>query len=374
MITHLTNRGIAILTIAAFFFSAAKRAQGGACYCMMENKSIAAAYNKYGFEEYCSPSSPPKIYLHQSVIYPLGSSFITASDHHHLSYLFLEEDNYDLNIITNIPVSTARPCQMYKPIFTSHTSGHYAGDYGNSASEVQFDYAVIDDVCGGWWTTDDSSGHNSGDACDPFPPFYGAFNYIGDYVWTNTAMHCAQTVYSFNYKYDYSDAFGTDHHDWYSEAFILSNPFTDGMLKDQIKARLPSWPTNWSGGTGTASYYLDDDHICGSGSKMIYRLKVPQSEKMTIYTLQWQEIQAFWDTTNTVATTINEDITGTGDPDVPATGQEHDVDMPGNLCYIYETAPEIIRVTSSAGGGGGGNGGNLPGSGSGNNGGGPTPK
>jgi hypothetical protein len=152
------------------------------------------------------------------------------------------------------------------------------------------------------------------------------------------------------------------HDDWDDDTIVLSKPFTDAMLRDQIIARLPAWPTEWSGGTGQAYYYLDGTHECGGGGKMQYRVKVPQSETNAIYTLQWQQITQFYDRTNIMSETKTGDVIGTGDPVNPAVSDTYFVDMPQDLCYIYETAPEIIKVTSTGGSGGGGVGGG-PGSG-----------
>jgi hypothetical protein len=117
------------------------------------------------------------------------------------------------------------------------------------------------------------------------------------------------------------------------------------MLREQIIARLPEWPTNWSEGGGVANYSLDGNHWCGGGSKMQYRMKVPQSETNTIYHLQWYEVTVFQDSTNITSVPQTGIVVGTGDPVNPAVGDTITVDVPQSLCTIYETAPEVIEVT-----------------------------
>ncbi len=89
---------------------------------------------------------------------------------------------------------------------------------------------------------------------------------------------------------------------------------------------------------------------------------IPNSVAGTMYTLQWQEITTYPDTTNQSSTTKNEDIRGTGSTLTPAPGTIHEVPMPLTPSSIYETAPTIIRA-SAGGGGGPGGGGTTPGTG-----------
>jgi len=376
---HQTKRWrqwfLCVLALAGLIGS--RPAASAGCYCMMESMSVFAHYNKTGFAE-CQASTPPKLFLVSKKVTSDSGGAVSSPDGNSTTWADYEirTDTFDPKMI----MPGGDPSYGCRTWTLGFSSTDYSGNSGNvtdggGAVSWQEDYSTISNTgtngstqtnsCNGWWQ--DSATGETGDLCVDLGPVYnimdGYFDGVtvveGAPVCTSTVTEARRTdsehVSTTNpdgtvYTYDQHDSFDT--------ITTLSGEFTDAMLPPQIKAWLTNWPATWGGGTGFAYYnFNDQNHFCAYGGKFKYRVKVPDSDQGATYLLHWQEITLAADGTTNMAVDQREQIQGTGDPENPAVGKIHDVEMPTTPSTIYETAPEIIQVTSGGGGGGPGGGG-----------------
>jgi hypothetical protein len=358
---------ICVLSLAGLIYSRPTASAG--CYCMMESMSVFANYNKTGFAE-CQASTPAKLFLVSKKV-TSDSGGAVSSDGYSVTWA-----DYEIQTDTFDP-KTILPGGDPSYACRTWTLGSSYTDYsGNSGDVIDGDGAVSwqendstisntgtngatqTNSCNGWWQ--DSGSGETGDICVDLGPVYNIIpdGYFDGVTVDEDVPTCTSTVTEAR-RTDSENVSSTDpgtgvvytytQHDSFDTITTLSQEFTDAMLPPQIKAWLTNWPATWGGGTGFAYYnFNDQNHFCAYGGKFKYRVKVPDSDQGTTYVLHWQEITLAADGTLTTAVDQQEQIQGTGDPENPATGTIHNVEMPATPSTIYETAPEIIQTFSSS--------------------------
>lgn len=346
MSTLITSalRNFVFSTAAVGFLAASASNAKAGCYCMMKSMSIGASASKIGYQGCPGTNDPALIFLTDTEIvddnyfYNLSGEFTETVSYSDLS---VQVDGYNYQ-------TSSGPNLL---AFTEQTSEYYS-DLSGWEQLSETDYEPSGTCTGSWSCSDPPYSGNCGEA-PPWTSFPEAYTVPG----TNSSI-CTPSYSDAKSWYSGSDGVNYSANGLYDDVTVLTYPYTDGMLRQKIISLLPAWPATFVTGTGLAYYDLENRHLSGSGGKMQYFNQVPDSVKDTVYTLQWDQVTGYYDTTNTVSTPMQEDINGTGDPVNPAPGPVHFVDMPGGCCYIYETAPTIIRAVPLGGGGG-----NPPGSG-----------
>ncbi|MDR3716019.1 MAG: hypothetical protein P4L51_24710 [Puia sp.] len=336
------------------------------CYCMMESKCIAASYNKTGFDALCSTNTIKKKFLSSKYISTFSGHAKRDGgddDFDDITMSSKEEDgfNYHLTDLTEYPTrdgcrSWSLPwdsSEKYTEGGTAFYADIYAGpshwwDWGYNTTNTADSEGDATDGCGGTVTDLYWNGFSTTySLCDGsyYPQVLPG---VPERPGTSTTT-CTETMSQTTSTYD--GPYLSDYELSYTSKQIttLSEEFTDDKLRKCIIQLLPPWP-DWSPGPGTAFYSLTDDHVCGGGGKMHYRVKVPNSEIDVVYTLQWFQVTMYPDSLLPSFDPVTEEITGTGDPVNPAPGKDHFVDMPGSPCVIWETSPDIIDTKYTGGG------------------------
>jgi hypothetical protein len=362
------NTQSAYLIILAAMFAvlcSVNRTHAG-CYCMMHNMDISADYAKSGFQG-CTTNVIAEWNLQSTEVYTVtGSGAESYPAYDGISFqVSVKKTTVQTFNLADLPGTynggtTSDGCAEFHLPWTETIN---ISDNGNTSDHDGFSYwskseTTVEDSSGdytdsisgtlAWW-----NGEEVETAAATNPPEGFPNPGINPLPQTFSTNYCIDDFSEIIYVDSSTDANGSES-ETYDTQTTYSMPFTDEMLRGCIMTLMPSWPTNWSGGTGYAFYTLSQGHGCGSGGQMKYQLLVPDSKAHTLYTLQWQEVTMYPDTTNVTSTTLEEGVPGTGDPVNPAPGIIHFVPMPKSPSTIYETAPTVIRVTSDGSGGGGG--------------------
>ncbi len=354
------------------------------CYCMMESMSISTNFSKFGFNPPpCSSDdgvSPILKFLHQRTVTDRVTvwSDINLISIHTVSTARLHDLNegYDMSQLAS--------CQCIEPPITNFYTLHAHEEeksacYSNGNNRYMKWSRDETNGCNGSWVFDNFYGlenrreANSGSACDNSfltaalssdhveaeSRMENATNFIYDpyFFWAPGYPNTIQTNFCLTNYYVHAEFYdwlsfpdaGTiwAYTGYYREQQFLSIEFDSKLLYDCVKSRLPGWPTNWLAGSGEAFYLLSNRDATGNGGQMQYRLKVPDSQTNTVYTIQWEEVTKYPNSTNLTSVIKTGYVTGTGDKVNPAIGATiYVVEMPTGPCTIYETTPEIIKQAS----------------------------
>jgi len=359
MITTLKIQVPVILALIVVLESGRPSPVFGGCYCMMESKTIGAGYNKTGFYQFTPHNGPVQVFLHSKTIQNAECHY-SYSDANYFSktdwsYSYVNDVRFNLSSV-NIVANPPEGCRYFTLPSTQTSTIKANGSSASSDSSFTWHYNNNNGNTEGAWHQEQSGlPPQDGSDCegivvDLFRGYEGSYNW----PWVETLYTLRAEGYEWKSEF-YVDSSGDgnshiscgNRHD----IVLLTELFSDKMLREQVIARLPEWPEKWSGGSGTAAYSLDSEHICASGSKMQYRVIVPDSIKNAIYTLEWSEETV--NGTNTTSVPQKEFVKGNGDPLNPAVGITHDIDMPSDGISISETAPVVTDVTYPSGGPGG---------------------
>src|SRR5476651_73958 len=111
MTTNLKSGIVTFLAVLTLFGMGASNAAFGGCYCMMESMSVAASYNKTGFNGYGTNWST----LYLADHYVEVSTAIWKSDSQDIFYSESEiyDYKYDISTITNIYWVGHPDCREY---------------------------------------------------------------------------------------------------------------------------------------------------------------------------------------------------------------------------------------------------------------------
>ena len=318
---------------------------GGCDDAIIQSKSTGTdIISKIGFGELGSQiSSPPKIYLQQKTaqthnqdVDEIGYAEGWWEEHSHFTYSSEYAESYDLN-------------GTYSKRYTLDHNGSYKYKWSLWDQYENYDWFAnllkVNDInvsCSGEkhdWTSEEPV---TTELC---PDGYGGVSWFQDKVgFPYSAQLVAQSISSTYVKYTFDSTDGNSHA---STATSLSVEFKDEDLQKKIKGQMPALSGNFVPGSGTAFYWLSDDHIDGRGGQMEYRVGVPNSEKDVTYTVVWSEVTSNQFSGSVSVAPKTEDVKGTGDPVNPAYGKVRPVQMPENACSITTTSPKITKRTSS---------------------------
>src|SRR6478736_582521 len=349
---HSTFQPRLLVLVVGFLSVACLFAQGasfGCKECLIESKTSSTNLYKYGFAEYTSEAPPITRIYH-----------IQTTDSHNIS-----EDSEDTRYITHFNAYSGYNFQYY-------SANNFSVDAGPPTRDPACVSSLYSYIGWGFPVTSTAYGYlHTGTYDGPTGDTNAYVSCISDgisYVILSPVYKAYMDSYSWD-DYDYwSNLVGDGYYDFLASK-ELSSEYTDSELSGHIKSILPAYPSSWSQGSQEAWYSLDESHTFGSGKKMLYRFKIPQTGKEETYQVEWDEITTYPNGAPSSANHMSEQIDGTGDPEVPAIGTDHTVDVPSEPCTITVANVVVSIVPNppppSGGGGGGGSGGGGAGSGGG---------
>jgi hypothetical protein len=306
---HNTSRLLACLRVPLLAtllgtFAPTADAQTGCAMVQIQNLSTSTNLCKCGFGE-CLVSTPPKYFLVQTTV---------------SSYAATQYTNSTSSSVTEIETCSPPSCNQ---------STSYSGSC--SYSGEGYLPSVNDVYVGNFSATMDTNGDWSD----------GGFCYLlqlpfGNPIPINCTNQCTSTVTSQN-CYTNGGANST-----FTQT--LSSEFTDNMLQGYIISDMPTYPTNWSPGSGMAFWqWGDSNHICASGGKMKYRFYVTNTQLHTTYEIKWLEITTYPNGTATTQTK-SEEVPGNGNPFNGVYSSTREVPVPATPCSIWEAGVTITVV------------------------------
>jgi hypothetical protein len=134
----------------------------------------------------------------------------------------------------------------------------------------------------------------------------------------------------------------TDTGYYYTYDLELSTPYTDSLLYSTLVAGIPAYSGGLPPGNGTASYSLDSNHYTATGTKMEYRFAVSSCLPNQSYLVQWYQVTTYPNGT-TSAQNMEEEVSSSGDPTVPAYTSVREVDVPSQPSSITETGATVTQ-------------------------------
>jgi hypothetical protein len=328
------------ISTLGFLLSSSLCVKGASCGgALIDYKVASGDYNKLGTAQNdCATNTPKKYYL-------VSKHVLSGSDPGSITFNFTDTETVDPSTATRIGSGT---CNWYASA-TGVTSGFITWTVNPNTY-----HATWDPVAGGWTSTDLPGFSCWGELLLTDHNALGCnaslFVWVGAGNFTTTTNTCTQD----HSEMDASDSNG----DSYTDKTDLSSEFDDAAMRAKLIANMSAYPSDWSSGDGgSAGYSMGTDHFCANGSKMQYRVKMPDSEKNATYLVAWQEetttVTVVGTTSVTASTYSNksETIAGTGDPVNPAVGKIHEVPMPsvsGSMISItiQEVGPNVERVIS----------------------------
>lgn len=287
----------------------------------------------------CPPSDPPQYYLTWTTVQSkfLKDNLVSTNGQAGST------ENYNENL-KEIITKNRYTCQSSPPVWSGSAS------YSNHPWPLipgiveNTDYSGNIAPSGGSWSQTGADADSEGgtdlagwENSDPATP----------------SQFCSSTENSTTVNGSYNESYlaGYEHASWTDKTLqTLSDPYTDEDLRsDAINAISypPNWnldPSNWSKGSGQASYSLTDDHVTATVRKMKYCFHITDCQPHTDYFVIWDLV-----TTRPIPYPITvqhkwENIQGNGDPVKGTYGKIHNVDVPLTQCTI---TVENVQTTYS---------------------------
>ncbi len=376
-ISRLTRMASCVIAVvAAIYIPRSLQAQSCQPY-MLFVKSSEASASKCGFGEYTN-ANPPRVnkYLVETAHYVKSSLEVEVFEQTNAVTYYgpyrtvgpgvqttYTKSDYDETRIGSYTIDS--PCSGDNPLFPPQSS--YSGsflytNYSSDTRPVAVGSTSNQTNNHSWWYYSGNLNNNGwqitseGETCTAYEftqtsPGSGWFCYDAPELNTTTNSPYidenfgteTRTPTVLTYVADPPPIGGSE-----VTTYTLSSPITDQMLWGKIYANMPSYPTGWNGGTLQASSTINSNFITGSLKKALYQFAIPRSASNTVYLVKWDIVKTDPYNQATVEASLEEEITGTGDINVPAKGSEHgELDSPPQFWsgeITNETASVIRRI------------------------------
>jgi len=300
------------------------------CSAGMEHMSVSTNKYKCGSSELCGKiSTPPKIYLNYTRIVYDHYFYGYCDGWHYIDKPYYDNPHYECENQIDDKYNTVEEQKVNR--LTCETSTTYKGE----ASEK-----ITGGACG-----PDSSKASTLNNDGTWSSEFGQKYCLPNNSFTNATCSAMKTVDAYHYAGINSCGAngGSPVSEDASITTVVSAEYLDGDLRKDMIDRLPPYSFKWDEGTGASFYSLSGDHRTAEGGKMKYRVKVPNSIKKANYTINWFEVKVDYFGYKTL-NTKHDYVVGTGDPTTPAYGKIIYVDVPSEICTIWETDPIIVKV------------------------------
>lgn len=225
----------------------------------------------------CNPGALAASYSYSSS----GSDNETTTTTYYDRFACLTTSTYSGDASCNVNSSSG-----YNVAETGHINNEITGawdDGGVAASDADSYVVALAYDYSSWFTN------------NAFPPYGWICTPTAYYTgWAvgsemDSSSNCYYDTLGLRYYINHNSSITSD-----SDVAVLSDPYTDDLLRADMMSLIPAYPTNsdgtlaWSTANSSAYYHLASDHSNAQGARMKYQFKITGCQPKQTYWVTWQ--------------------------------------------------------------------------------------